>query len=394
MSTLLSPIREFFRKGDVLLLSQCLIASGLGLLLIFSATWWEHNNRAVIIQLIGICLGVVAYVVLTFVDFELFTEKNWKLLFFGGVALILLILTPLGVEIYGNRNWLHIPGFPMNLQPNEIVKIPFILLLALQISKIQSQGRDISSIPSVLQIGGYTVFMLGLIAAICGDMGTCMVYIIIFATMAWVSGVKLRWFLIVGGGIVAAALILWLFILPDTSLWDSNYIIMRFRVVLDHDLDPLDKGFQQSRSILAIGSGRLFGQGYLQGIQTQANYDGALPARDTDFIFAVCGEEFGLVGCTLLLLILASIVLRCVWVSRRAGSPFSAYVCMGMAGMILAQVVFNVGMCLYVLPVMGLTLPFISYGGSSIITLFAAMGIVSSTKARTLPSWLRDRSQV
>ena len=100
----------------------------------------------------------------TLEDFELFTEKNWKLLFFGGVALILLILTPLGVEIYGNRNWLHIPGFPMNLQPNEIVKIPFILLLALQISKIQSQGRDISSIPSVLQIGGYTVFMLGLIA--------------------------------------------------------------------------------------------------------------------------------------------------------------------------------------------------------------------------------------
>ena len=313
MSTLLSPIREFFRKGDVLLLSLCLIASGFGLLLIFSATRWEHNNRAVIIQLIGICLGVVAYVVLTFVDFELFTEKNWKLLFFGGVALILLILTPLGVEIYGNRNWLHIPGFPMNLQPNEIVKIPFILLLALQISKIQSQGRDISSIPSVLQIGGYTVFMLGLIAAICGDMGTCMVYIIIFATMAWVSGVKLRWFLIVGGGIVAAAMILWLFILPDTSLWDSNYIIMRFRVVLDHDLDPLDKGFQQSRSILAIGSGRLFGQGYLQGIQTQANYDGALPARDTDFIFAVCGEEFGLVGCTLLLLILAILALSGVF---------------------------------------------------------------------------------
>ena len=97
MTTLLSPIREFFRKGDVLLLSLCLIASGFGLLLIFSATRWEHNNRAVIIQLIGICLGVVAYVVLTFVDFELFTEKNWKLLFFGGVALILLILTPLGV---------------------------------------------------------------------------------------------------------------------------------------------------------------------------------------------------------------------------------------------------------------------------------------------------------
>ena len=99
-------------------------------------------------------------------------------------------------------------------------------------------------------------------------------------------------------------------------------------------------------------------------------------------------------GCLLLLLLLSLIVVRCVWVGRHASSPFSAYVCMGMAGMLLAQVAFNVGMCLYVLPVMGLTLPFISYGGSSIITLFAAMGIVSSVKAKALPSWLRDRSQV
>ena len=101
-----------------------------------------------------------------------------------------------------------------------------------------------------------------------------------------------------------------------------------------------------------------------------------------------------MVGCLLLLALLTAIVVRCVWVSRRAGSPYCAYVCMGMAGMLMAQIVLNVGMCLYVLPVMGLTLPFISYGGSSIITLFAAMGIVSSTKARALPSWLRDRSQV
>ena len=210
--------------------------------------------------------------------------------------------------------------------------------------------------------------------------------------MAWSAGVKVRWFVLVGGGLIAAALILWFFILPDTDLWDSNYIIMRFRVVLDHSLDPQDKGFQQSRSILAIGSGQLFGQGLLHGIQTQADYSSALPARDTDFIFAVCGEELGMVGCLALLTLLFLIVLRCVWVSRRASSPFSAYVCMGMAGMLLAQILLNVGMCLYVLPVMGLTLPFISYGGSSIITLFAAMGIVSSVKARMLPSWLRNQS--
>ena len=95
-----------------------------------------------------------------------------------------------------------------------------------------------------------------------------------------------------------------------------------------------------------------------------------------------------------LLLLLSLIVLRCLWVGRHASSPFNAYVCMGMAGMLLSQITFNVGMCLFVLPVMGLTLPFISYGGSSVITLFAAMGIVSSVKARPMPSWLRDRSRI
>ncbi len=399
MVTLFSPFREFFRKGDLILLFLCLLASGYGLVLIYSATQYtEKTSRFVMIQLIAIVLGVAAYMLLTFVDFQLFAEKNWKYLLIFNVVFMLLLLTPLGEDYNsGNLNWLVIsriiPRFPMDVQPNEIIKIPFTLLLALQITKIQDRGHDISSIPSILQIGGHTVFMLGLIAVICGDMGMCVIYMVIFVAMAWASGVRLRWFFLVGGAVVLTVVILWLFVLPETSLW-NDYRVMRFRVVLDHSLDPQGKGFQQSRSILAIGSGRLFGQGYLHGMQTQASYSSALPARHTDFIFAVCGEELGMVGCLLLLLILSLVILRCVWVARHASSPFSAYVCMGMAGMLLAQVAFNVGMCLYVLPVMGLTLPFISYGGSSIITLFAAMGIVSSVKARTLPSWLRDRSQL
>ncbi len=395
MSTLLSPLREFFRKGDLLLLSLCLIASGFGLLLIFSATQYTKDGplRYIAVQGMAIVLGVVAYMLLTFVDVQLFVEKNWKLLLAFNIIFILLLLTPLGTDNNsGNLNWLDIPGFPVDIQPNEIVKLPFILLLALQISKIQEREQDISSLPSILQIGGHTVFMLGLVAAVCGDMGMCVVYAFIFIFMAWSAGVKVRWFVLVGGGIVLLALILWLFVLPETSLW-TDYRIMRFRVVFDHDLDPLGRGYQQARSILAIGSGRLFGQGYLQGTQTQALNSDALPARHTDFIFAVCGEELGLIGCLVLLLILSLIVLRCLWNSRQASSPFAAYVCTGMGCMLMTQIVLNVGMCLYVLPVMGLTLPFISYGGSSIITLFTAMGIVSSVKAKALPSWLKDRNQ-
>lgn len=393
MSTLLSPVREFLRKGDVVLLGLCLAASGFGMLLIFSATRFEHNNKILLVQLIGILLGVAAYVILTFVDFQLFTEKKWKLLFGFSVIFILLLLTPLGKEVGGNLNWLAldriIPGFPMNLQPNEIVKIPFILLLSLLLSSLKEKG-DLSSLPSIMQMGGFTVFMLGLIAAVCGDMGMCVIYTMIFVVMAWSAGVKIRWFLLVGGGIVIAAVIVWNFILPETSLW-TDYRIMRFRVVFDHTLDPQGKGFQQTRSILAIGSGRLFGQGYLKGLQTQSPNESALPARHTDFIFSVCGEELGMIGCIILLALLSTIVIRCIWVAHQASTPFYGFVCMGMAGMLMFQIILNVGMCLYVLPVMGLTLPFISYGGSSLITLYACMGIVSSVKAKALPSWLRNR---
>ena len=192
LSLLFSPVKEFWKKGDVILLGLCLATSTFGLALIYSATQYQQSIKPVIIQAIAILLGVVAYVLLTFVDFQLFTEKRWKLMLIVSIILLFLLLTPLGLELYGNRNWLVIsriiPKFPMNLQPNEIVKIPFILILSLQIIKIQDRGYSISSIPSVMQIAGFTVFMLGLIAAICRDMGTCAVYIMIFAFMAWPPG--------------------------------------------------------------------------------------------------------------------------------------------------------------------------------------------------------------
>ena len=392
MKTLFSPIQEFLKKGDVILLVLCLLASSYGVALIFSATRYNDNNRPVAIQILAILLGVVVYVLCTFVDFQLFAEKNWKLLLGGSVVFILLLLTPLGNDHNsGNLNWLDIPHFPVEIQPNEIDKIPFILLLALLIHKIQADGRDIGSVLSVFQIGAYAAFMLGLIALGCGDMGMCVVYTFIFAVMAWSAGVKLRWFVLVGGALVIGFVVLWFFVLPHTEAWDKLYLVKRFRVLFDHSYDPQGIGHQQTRAILAIGSGQIFGKGYLQGSMTQSEYSSTLPARHTDFIFAVCGEELGMVGCLVLLLLLSLIILRCIWVARNAASPFHAYVAMGMAGMLLIQVAANVGMCLFVFPVMGLTLPFFSYGGSSIITLYAAMGIVSSVKARALPSWLRDR---
>ena len=393
MSWLRDSIRAFWQQGDRLLLALCLLASGYGMVLIFSATRYLETNRNMIVQGLGILLGVAVYIIMSSVDIELLTEKSWKWLILFNVVINGLVRTPLGVEVNGNRSWLHIPGFPVNLQPAEIAKLTFVLLLAWQMSRLQERG--ISRPSSVFQFAGHTLFMFGVVAVTSGDFGMGLTYLIIFVIMSWSAGVKKRWFLLAVVVCVVGVVLIWPYV-------KDLYFMKRFTVVIDHITgnpdtiteQTLGQGWQQTRSILAIGSGGLTGMGYLQGIQTQSSYKSSLPARETDEIFAVCGEEFGLIGCLVLLALLAAIILRCVWVARRACSPQSALIAMGYAGMLLAQVGVNVGMCLYVFPVVGLTLPFFSYGGSSIVTMFAAMGVVSSIKMRSLPSWLRDRSRL
>ena len=392
MSRLNDFLREFARRGDTVLLALCTAASLYGIALIYSATRWTGGFRSVLVQSIALLVGIALYVVLTFVDFHRLVEKGWKFFLLFDVGFILLLLTPLGTDNNsGNLNWLAlskiIPGFPLDLQPNEIVKIPFILLLAYQITRIRERGRDLNALPNIMAVAGHVLFMIGLIAAICGDMGMCLVYLCIFIVMAWIAGIKARWFFVGIAGLVGGFFLAWKTVLQSDRF---RYIRMRFLVVFDHDLDPLDKGFHQNRSLLALGSGQFTGQGYLNGTQTQAPYSSALPARHTDFIFSACGEELGMLGCLVILILLSAIILRCFYVGRNSDSAFSAYVSIACGSMLLIQTVFNVGMCLYVLPVMGLTLPFFSYGGSSLITLFIAMGVVSNMKSRSRPSWLRS----
>lgn len=393
MSWLRDSLREFFHKGDLLLLGLCTAASLYGLLLIFSATRYIGGYRNIIVQSAAIVLGIVVYIFLSSVDFELFTEKSWKLLLIGSLGFILLTLTPLGISVGGNRSWLSIPGFPVNIQPAEIAKLSFVLLFSLQCTRLQERG--ISRPGSVFQLVGHTGLMCAAIAVASGDFGMALTYLVIFVVVSWSAGVKKRWFLL---AILLSAGLLF-FIWPHVK---DIYFFRRITVVIDHLTGNPDTiweqtqgvGYQQTRSLLAIGSGGLFGMGYLQGTQTQSKSTVSIIDRETDEIFAVCGEELGLVGCALVLLLLSAIILRCIWVSRRASSPHSALIAMGFAGMLLIQTAVNVGMCLYVFPVIGLTLPFFSYGGSSIVTMFAAMGIISSIKMRSLPSWLKDRSKI
>ena len=386
-------IRTFFRKGDVLLLALCLIASAFGLVLIYSATRYSAKLEWDFLkQALFICLGIVAYFICTFVDIELIIEKSWKFVLFFSFVLLFLII-PFGVEgDTGNKSWIYIDPIPFGIQPAEITKVAFVPLLAWSLNNQREWG--ISKPSSVFRVACLTAAYCAVIAVLSGDFGMVLVYLFIFAAMAFSAGVKFRWFALAGGvaacGIGAIAV---LSVKSETFMNKFGYIIRRFTEVFTRD-DPLGIGWQQTRSILAIGSGGLTGQGFLNGTQTQSASENALPARHTDEIFAVCGEEFGLIGCFLLLLLLCLIILRCFMVGRNARSHLSAYIAMGFGAMLLIQMVINVAFCLYVFPVVGLTLPFISYGGSSILTLYAAMGIVSGVKMRSLPSWLQDRSKL
>ncbi|MBM6871068.1 FtsW/RodA/SpoVE family cell cycle protein [Pseudoflavonifractor phocaeensis] len=405
MSWFSDSFKAFLRKGDLVLLGLCLAANSFGLLLVFSATRYlstnANPNRSIIIQSICMLLGVLVYIAMSSVDVELFTEKSWKFLLIFNVLFNLAVRVPgLGVDNgSGNLSWIHIPGFPMDIQPAEIVKLTFIFLLAYQCAKLQEP--DISRPSSVFSIAGHTLLMVGIIAVASGDFGMALIYFFIFVVVAWSAGIKKRWFLLAFvlaalaiGGVVAL-----LILKPELQ---EIYFIRRVKVVIDHLTGNQETlleqtqgiGMQQTRSILAIGSGGLTGMGFLQGLQTQSSSNWALNARSTDEIFAVCGEEFGLIGCLVLLALLAGIILRCIWVARRACSIQSGLLVMGVAGMLLAQVCINVAMCLYIFPVVGITLPFVSYGGSSLITMYASVGVVSSVKMRSLPSWLRDRSNL
>lgn len=364
-----------FRGAHWCLLGLCLGASLLGLVLIVSATRWDPAlHGAPWKQGAALAAGLVLCLAVAALDLRKLLARFWWLLALGNVGLLLLLI-PLGNDDgTGNKSWLALPGGVFNLQPAELGKVFFLLLLAFQLRELARRGLDRPG--AIVLLAGHVLALCGLLYGVSGDLGMVAVYLAIYAVMLWSAGVHPLWLLAEGLAGAAAVALLWSR-LPD-------YVRLRFLVVLDHDLDPLGKGFQQGRSLLALGSGQLTGQGYLQGIQTQSLTSSALPARHTDFIFAAAGEEWGLLGCLTVLLLLGAIVVACVLLAR-TGDELSALVAMGVAGMLGAQTVLNVGMCLYLAPVVGVTLPFFSYGGSSLLAAFGAVGAVLSLTRDPFP---------
>ena len=201
-------------------------------------------------------------------------------------------------------------------------------------------------------------------------------YLLIFIIMAFSGGINLIWFLAAGGVLLAAFPFIW----SRLGTYQQNRILVLF----DPAIDPEAKGvrWQMNRSIRALQNGGVTGQGLYNGTMVQS---GSLPAQHTDTIFCACGEELGMIGCLLILLLLGAIIVRCVYVGVKSENYMNRLICIGIAGMLASQIGINVGMCIGVFPVVGLTLPFFSYGGSSIVTMFAAMGFVSGIWMRPAP---------
>lgn len=373
MGRLIQALRSFFRRGDLLLLLLCCAATCFGIVIIASATNYYGSTRYVLIQSFALALGVVMYIFFTLIDVDIFAERRDLLFLFN--LFFMLLLIPFGVAgSTGNRSWIHIPGMPFNMQPGEICKIPFIIILAKTMSIHQEK---ISSLKSIGKMGFHVCFIVLLILALSSDAGVALVYVFIVLVMAYVGGVKLWWFLGGFAAIAAAAPLAWKYVMRDDQ---KNRIAMIF----DSSIDPdgLSIRWHTKQSLASLQNGGLTGQGLFHGARTQT---GALNAQHTDFIFSAIGEELGMLGCAAVLLLLCAIIVRCIQVGMKSRNYMNRLICFGIAAMLVFQIGVNVGMCLGVFPVIGLTLPFISYGGSSILTMFIAMGVVSGIHMRPSP---------
>ena len=371
MRQFVDELKSFPRRGDLILLLLCVATSAFGCLVITSATNYTGSLRHLFVQVAAICIGVVVYALVSSFDVSILSE-NRRWLFVFNIALLLLLLSPFGTDKNtGNRSWLVFPFMPVDIQPAEFCKITFVVIMA---SVMASHQDRISSFTSVVHMGIHLAVIAGLNMFVSGDLGVTLIFVFVFIGMAWSGGVKVIWFLIGGGGLTAIAPFIWQYGMKE-------YQRRRIEVIFNPAIDPygMNERYHMLRSQRSLFGGGLTGQGLFQGHRTQS---GALYAQHTDFIFSSIGEEMGFLGCLLVMVMLMVIVARCIYVGTRSPDFLRKTLCFGVAAALVFQILINVGMCIGLLPIIGLTLPFISYGGSSIVSLYAMLGLVSGVHAR------------
>ncbi|NUR04555.1 MAG: rod shape-determining protein RodA [Streptomyces sp.] len=365
------------RRLDWPMLLAALALSGIGSLLVYSAT----RNRTEINQGDQYYF-LIRHIMNTGIGFALMAGTVWlghrtlrtavPILYGASVFLILLVLTPLGATINGSRNWIVFGG-GFSLQPAEFVKITIILGMAMMLAaRVDAGDKKYPDHRTVLQSLGLAAVPI-LIVLLMPDLGTVLVLVTIILGVLLASGASNRWvFGLITAGVIGCIAIWQLHILDE-------YQINRFAAFANPSLDPAGVGYNTNQARIAIGSGGLTGAGLFHGSQTTGQF---VPEQQTDFVFTVAGEELGFVGAGLIIFLLGVVLWRACRIARDSTELYGTIVAAGIVAWFAFQTFENVGMTLGIMPVTGLPLPFVSYGGSSMFAIWMAVGLLQSIRVQ------------
>ncbi len=359
-------VKKLLKNVDYLILIIVVLIFVIGVIALKSASQGAGGDSVKYTkQIAWFIVGLIGSIGIIFFDYRYLKKISIPAYL---IILLFLILVLRTKSINGAHSWFKL-GF-MSLQPSEFLKIVLIILIATFIDYAEN-NKGINKI--------YNLFFCILIAAVPiflvakqPDFGTALVCLTILAMMLFSSGLDYKYIIIALALIIISAPIIYNFVLPAHAK-------TRIDVFLNPDLDPRGAGYNVIQSKLAVGSGMLFGMGVFNGNQTQMGY---LPMKTTDFIFSVIGEEMGFVFSALVVFLYAFLLIKIILLSRKVTDTFGKLLCIGVFGMIFAHVIENIGMCIGLFPITGIPLPFISYGGSSMLTNFIGIGIVLSVSAR------------
>ncbi|MBE7064242.1 MAG: rod shape-determining protein RodA [Ruminococcaceae bacterium] len=361
---------DYIRKFDYVLMIAVLAISAIGLVFLNSAQYdkyLDHGSKAMTVQVVGLLLGIISALVISFFDYDSF--KKICIPFYAVNLLLMLVvfLPGIGTESGGSRSWLNL-GFT-TYQPSELMKLAMIVFLAYYIEKANNEGMTLKN--SLIILGGFAI-PLGIVF-MQKDLGMALVYVVIFLTMLFVGKIKVRYILgFVCMGLLAVPFV-WKFYLNGVRRY-------RFMGFLDPENELyFDYTLQLRRSLDAISSGGLFGQGVGEG---EMNTSNRIIVKLTDMIFTVICEEAGFIGAALVIAIFAFMLLRMVRISSKSRDLFGRCIVAGILAMFAFTIFENIGMNIGIMPITGLPLPFVSQGGSAMLTNYVAIGFVLSVSMR------------
>ncbi len=365
MQTILKNLKSFFIKTDKMLWLLTIVATVYSVILIQSMQRGYRYNF-LFSQVLAIIIGLFIALLMTIIDYRRIADK-WILFIVLSLGLLVLVFF-IGINVTGTDDtaWIVLPG-GLSFQPSEFVKVFFIISLSKHMQILNEKDR-LHSLFGVLSLLLHTAVPVVLIHAQ-GDDGTVLVFLFIFIIMAFIGGVQLRYFLIMILLVATAVPIAWNFILNEEQ---KN----RFMAVFDLDGNAMTNyGWQQYQGKVSIASGGMNGTGLGNGARVSS---GIVPEQENDFIFTVAGEELGFIGCLLLLAIILIIAVKIMINAFSARDYLGKMLCVGVFAMISVQTIINIGMVLGLLPVIGITLPLFSSGGTSALAVLMGIGLVHS----------------